>query len=82
MLVPRPALAMARAFGGHLGALGRSPREVDPSVDATIDAVLMRCLEKDRARRYETASSLALDIQRHLAGETVLAAPPSATCRP
>lgn len=37
----------------------------------------MKCLEKDRGRRYETANGLAADIQRHLTGDAVLAAPPS-----
>ena len=37
----------------------------------------MKCLEKDRTRRYETASGLASDIQRHLNCEPVIARPPS-----
>jgi eukaryotic-like serine/threonine-protein kinase len=44
-----------------------------------IDWIVMKCLEKDRARRYETANGLAADIQRHLEGDAVLAAPPSAS---
>ncbi len=46
-----------------------------------LDWVVMRCLEKDRTRRYETATSLAQDLQRHLANEPVLARPPSAGYR-
>jgi serine/threonine protein kinase len=42
-----------------------------------LDWIVMKCLEKDRARRYETANSLALDIQRHLNNEPVVARPPS-----
>jgi tetratricopeptide (TPR) repeat protein len=41
----------------------------------------MKCLEKDRNRRYETASGLANDIQRHLNDEPVLACPPSTRYR-
>jgi tetratricopeptide (TPR) repeat protein len=41
----------------------------------------MKCLEKDRARRYETANGLAMDIQRHLNNEPVLARPPSTAYR-
>ena len=41
----------------------------------------MKCLEKDRARRYDTANGLAMDIQRHLANEPVVARPPSAAYR-
>jgi putative effector of murein hydrolase len=37
----------------------------------------MKCLEKDRTRRYESASSLASDVQRHLRNELVLARPAS-----
>ncbi|MSU62958.1 MAG: serine/threonine protein kinase [Pedosphaera sp.] len=46
-----------------------------------VDWIVMKCLEKDRARRYETASGLASDIQRHLNNEAVLARPPSAAYR-
>jgi serine/threonine protein kinase len=42
-----------------------------------LDWIVMKCLEKDRARRYETANGLAADIQRHLANEPVVARPPS-----
>jgi len=42
-----------------------------------LDWISMKCLEKDRNRRYETSSALAEDIQRHLDDETVLACPPS-----
>ncbi len=41
----------------------------------------MKSLEKDRARRYETASGLALDIERHLRSEPVVARPPSTAYR-
>ncbi len=37
----------------------------------------MKCLEKDRGRRYETANGLAMDLQRHLNNEPVVARPPS-----
>jgi eukaryotic-like serine/threonine-protein kinase len=43
-----------------------------------LDWIVMRCLEKDRARRYDTANGLAMDIQRHLKSEPVVARPPSA----
>ena len=41
-----------------------------------LDWIAMKCLEKDRARRYETANGLAADIQRHLSNEPVVACPP------
>jgi eukaryotic-like serine/threonine-protein kinase len=46
-----------------------------------LDWIVMKCLEKDRARRYETANGLARDIQRHLNSEVVGARPPSALYR-
>ena len=46
-----------------------------------LDCVVMKCLEKHRERRYETASGLARDIQRYLANEAVEARPPSAGYR-
>src|SRR5262249_40946826 len=46
-----------------------------------LDWIVMKCLEKDRSRRYETANGLARDIQRYLADEPVEASPPSATYR-
>ena len=46
-----------------------------------LDWIVMKCLEKDRARRYETASGLARDIERHLNNEPVLARPPSTAYR-
>src|SRR5260370_10098506 len=46
-----------------------------------LDWVVMKCLEKQRDRRYETANGLARDIQRYLADEVVEARPPSAGYR-
>ncbi len=42
-----------------------------------LDWIVMKCLEKDRTRRYETANSLAQDIEHHLRDEPVVAFPPS-----
>src|SRR5207249_11990119 len=42
-----------------------------------LDWIVMKCLEKDRTRRYETANGLASDINRHLNNEPVVARPPS-----
>jgi serine/threonine protein kinase/tetratricopeptide (TPR) repeat protein len=46
-----------------------------------LDWIVMKALEKDRTRRYETANGFAMDVQRHLRGEPVMAAPPSALYR-
>jgi tetratricopeptide (TPR) repeat protein len=42
-----------------------------------LDWIVMKALEKDRKRRYETANGLALDVERHLQNELVMARPPS-----
>ncbi|MCW5551685.1 MAG: serine/threonine protein kinase [Verrucomicrobiae bacterium] len=46
-----------------------------------LDWIVMKCLEKDRTRRYETANGLAADIRRHLENVPVIACPPSAVYR-
>jgi WD40 repeat protein len=46
-----------------------------------LDWIVMKCLEKNRTRRYEAANALALDIERHLNNEPVAARPPSAAYR-
>jgi tetratricopeptide (TPR) repeat protein len=46
-----------------------------------LDWIVMKCLEKDRTRRYDTANGLAMDIHRHLNDEPVVAGPPSARYR-
>jgi eukaryotic-like serine/threonine-protein kinase len=61
-------------------------RQIEPArlqrlVRGDLDWIVMMCLDKDRSRRYETADGLALDVRRHLAGEPVIAAPPSAVYR-
>lgn len=57
------------------------PTRLTRLVRGDLDLIVMKCLEKDRARRYDTANGLAADIQRYLAGEAVVAAPPSAGYR-
>jgi serine/threonine protein kinase len=61
-------------------------RSADPPklahlLQGDLDWIVMKCLEKNRTRRYETANGLAADIKRHLAHEPVLARPPSAAYR-
>ena len=51
------------------------------AIDRDLDWIVMKCLEKDRTRRYETASSLAADLKRHLNNEPVIARPPSTAYR-
>lgn len=51
------------------------------AIDRDLDLIVMKCLEKDRTRRYETANSLAGDIGRYLRDEPVEACPPSTVYR-
>ncbi|HVJ80300.1 MAG TPA: serine/threonine-protein kinase, partial [Planctomycetia bacterium] len=60
---------------------GTEPKRLTGLVRGEIDWIVMKCLEKDRNRRYETANGLAMDLQRHLADEPVQACPPSAAYR-
>ncbi len=57
------------------------PYRLSQSLRGEIDWIVMRCLEKDRNRRYQTVNSLAMDVQRYLHDEPVLACPPSAGYR-
>ncbi|MCU0786213.1 MAG: serine/threonine protein kinase [Verrucomicrobia bacterium] len=54
-----------------------SPGELVRSVEGDLDWIVMKALEKERTRRYDSASSLAKDIERFLNNETILARPPS-----
>jgi serine/threonine protein kinase len=57
------------------------PAKLTKLVRGELDWLVMRCLEKDRNRRYETASALAADVQRYLNDEPVQACPPSTLYR-
>ena len=58
-------------------ATDRSRADCSNRVRGELDWIVMKCLEKDRTRRYETANGLARDIQRYLSDEPVEACPPS-----
>jgi tetratricopeptide (TPR) repeat protein len=57
------------------------PRQLLRTVRGELDWIAMKCLDKDRNRRYETANSLAQDLRHYLANEPVEACPPSARYR-
>jgi tetratricopeptide (TPR) repeat protein len=63
-----PALAANR---------GTEPAKLTKLLRGELDWIVMKALEKDRTRRYETANGLAQDLQRYLADEPVLACPPT-----
>jgi WD40 repeat protein/serine/threonine protein kinase len=57
------------------------PAKLTKLVRGELDWIVMKALEKDRNRRYETANDFAMDVQRYLADEPVEACPPSAAYR-
>jgi len=57
------------------------PRTLARELRGDLDWIVMKCLEKDRTRRYATANGLSLEIERYLHHEPVLAGPPSAMYR-
>jgi serine/threonine protein kinase/WD40 repeat protein len=81
----RPSTRLATLQGEELTTAARR-RSVETAKLASLlkgdlDWVVMKCLEKDRTRRYDTANGLAMDLKRHLQDEPVLACPPSAAYR-
>ncbi len=57
------------------------PKQLSRLIRGELDWIVMKALDKDRNRRYETANGLAMDVQRYLHDEPVLACPPSAWYR-
>jgi tetratricopeptide (TPR) repeat protein len=57
------------------------PAKLTRLVRGELDWIVMKALEKDRNRRYESANAMAMDVQRYVNGEAVLAHPPSAGYR-
>jgi serine/threonine protein kinase/tetratricopeptide (TPR) repeat protein len=80
---PRPSrrLSSSNNLAKIAAARGTAPTQLSGQVRGDIDWIVMKCLEKDRTRRYETANGLTRDIERHLADEPVEACPPSAGYR-
>jgi serine/threonine protein kinase len=60
---------------------GVEPSKLISLIQGDLDWIVMKALEKERARRYETANGLAMDIDRHLTNEPVVARPPSRVYR-
>ncbi len=57
------------------------PAAMSKRLKGDMDWIVMKCLEKERDRRYETANGLAMDLERYLHNEPVAAGPPSVTYR-
>jgi serine/threonine protein kinase/tetratricopeptide (TPR) repeat protein len=88
--VPFDVTTLRGAFHFELQRIIREQEPPKPSSRVTtagatlrgdLDWIVMRALEKDRSRRYESARELASDVERHLRDEPVTAGPPSASYR-
>jgi eukaryotic-like serine/threonine-protein kinase len=77
---PRPStkLSSSANLPSIAANRGTEPARLTKLLRGELEWVLLKALEKDRSRRYETASGLARDIERYLADEVVEARPPSA----
>ncbi|MCU0867480.1 MAG: serine/threonine-protein kinase [Planctomycetes bacterium] len=77
----RPSVRVSSKAGAGWAARGSTggsePKELFGSLRGDLDWVVMKALEKDRARRYGSAGGLAADLERYLAGDAVEAVPPS-----
>mgnify|MGYP001819370284 CR=1 FL=1 len=82
---PRPSLRLSTIGGAARTHLAKhrkaTPDKLPSQLRGDLDWIIMKALEKDRTRRYETANGLAADIRRHLADEPVSAGAPSAAYR-
>jgi serine/threonine protein kinase len=80
---PRPSqrLSTSEALPKLAASRKVEPAKLPRMMRGELDWIVMKALEKDRTRRYESASGLARDVQRYLADETVEACPPSAGYR-
>jgi len=81
---PRPSTRISTL--GQAGATASANRQSDPRrlsqlFRGELDWIVMKALEKDRSRRYDSASAFAADVQRYLNDEPVQACPPSAWYR-
>ncbi len=84
---PRPSTRISTLDADEQTTLAKrrhsehAPNWLGIMIRGDLDWIVMKCLEKDRTRRYETASGLVMDIQRYLDNETVMARPPSSLYR-
>jgi serine/threonine protein kinase/tetratricopeptide (TPR) repeat protein len=81
---PRPSLCVtlrATAIDQIAAQRQTDPRSLPRLIRGDLDWIVMRCLEKDRTRRYESAAALARDVEHCLSGQPVSAGPPSRSYR-
>jgi serine/threonine protein kinase len=81
----KPSTRLSTMADADLSAVARyrqtEPGKLTTLLRGDLDWIVMKALEKDRTRRYETANGLAIDLQRHLQNEPVAACPPTALYR-
>jgi tetratricopeptide (TPR) repeat protein len=79
---PRPSTRLSTLADADLTAIARKrgteAARLSALVRGDLDWIVMKCLEKDRTRRYDTANGLATEVRRYLDNEPVTARPPSA----
>lgn len=77
---PKPSTRLSTMASDGLTAVARNRSirdgELSSSLHGDLDWIVMKALEKDRTRRYETAADLAKDVRRHLSDQPVEASPP------
>ena len=80
---PKPSLRLSTVESSTEAASHRGveAKRLGQMLRGDLDWIVMKAVEKDRSRRYETANGLAMDVQRYRDGEPVLAAPPSTVYR-
>ncbi len=80
---PKPStkISTAETLPSIAASRNIEPEQLKRALRGDLDWIVMKALEKDRTRRYETANGFAADVMRHLAHEPVAAAPPSRTYR-
>ncbi|MES2924459.1 MAG: tetratricopeptide repeat protein [Verrucomicrobiota bacterium] len=79
---PKPSQRLKTLAGDELTSMAKrrhtEPTKLPGALRGDLDWIVMKCLEKDCARRYDTANGLTMDLQRHLKNEVVIARPPTA----
>ncbi|MHC4845406.1 MAG: protein kinase domain-containing protein [Planctomycetota bacterium] len=73
--VPFPARTLQALFNDILTRAPRAPRSLQPGIDRDLEAVCLKCLEKQSEHRYQTAGALAEDLANYLAGRSTIARP-------
>ena len=81
---PKPSTRL-NTLGDALSDIAKhrniQPGQLCKIIRGELDWIVLKTLEKDRTRRYETANELAMDVERHLSHEPVVAGPPSTIYR-